>query len=122
MVSYYNGTMTKVKPEYQKDVAFVNREKETAYLRRYINERPESILFLHGPKSSGKTTLLYKFFDHIEKEQHLDVKFLNLREKLKGNYKDFIRIFFGIDYSRSNTSVLHAGNRVSQLSRGCVLQ
>lgn len=97
--------MKKVNPEYQKDVAFINREVELAYLKKYINERPESILFLHGPKSSGKTTLLYKFFEHIEKEQHLDVKFLNLREKLKGNYKDFIRIFFGIDYSRSKTDV-----------------
>ncbi|MCP5102787.1 MAG: hypothetical protein GY950_05395, partial [bacterium] len=60
---------------------------------------------LHGPKSSGKTTLLYKFSDQIQKEQHLDVKYLNLRQKLTGNYKDFIRLFFGIDYSRSKTDV-----------------
>ena len=97
--------MTKNKLEYKKDVAFINRERELKYLRDYIDIRPESILFLHGLKSSGKTTLLYKFFDQIQKEQKLDVKFLNLREKLIGNYKEFIRIFFGIDYSRSKEDV-----------------
>jgi AAA+ ATPase superfamily predicted ATPase len=97
--------MTKNKLEYKKDVAFIYRERELKYLRDYIDIRPESILFLHGPKSSGKTTLLYKFFDQIQKEQKLDVKFLNLREKLIGNYKEFIRIFFGIDYSRSKEDV-----------------
>jgi hypothetical protein len=30
------------------------------------------------------------------------VRFLNLRKKLIGNYKDFIRIFFGIDYSEND--------------------
>ena len=86
----------KAKSKYQKDVAFINRQKELSYLEKYINERPESILFIHGPKSSGKTTLLYKFFEKTGKEQKLDVKFLNLRETWIGNYKDFIRIFFGI--------------------------
>jgi len=81
--------MSKDKFEYRKDVAFINRERERKYLRDYIEIRPESILFLHGPKSSGKTTLLYKFFEQIEKEQKLDVKFLNLRKILVGNYKVF---------------------------------
>ena len=89
--------MTKVKPEYQKDVAFINRQNELAYLKKYINERPESLLFLHGPKSSGKTTLLYKFFDQIQKEQHLDVKFLNLRETFTNVYEDFLKTFFNVE-------------------------
>ncbi|MCK4762938.1 MAG: hypothetical protein KAW12_12145 [Candidatus Aminicenantes bacterium] len=80
---------------YRLDTAFINREKELRFLRNFVDARPFEILFLHGPKSSGKTTLLYKFFAGIEKEQKIDVKFLNLREKLIGNYKDFIRIFFG---------------------------
>lgn len=54
---------------YRKDVAFINRESELAFLRGYLDERPESILFIHGPKSSGKTTLLYKFLEDIQKEQ-----------------------------------------------------
>jgi AAA+ ATPase superfamily predicted ATPase len=97
--------MTKDKFNYRKDVAFINREKELIFLEEYISERPESILFLHGPKSSGKTTLLYRFLEEIEKEQKLEVKFLNLREKLIANYKDFIRIFFGIDYSKTKGDI-----------------
>jgi AAA+ ATPase superfamily predicted ATPase len=97
--------MSKDNLEYKKDVAFIDREKELNYLRDYIDIRPESILFLHGPKSSGKTTLLYKFFEQVEKEQKLDVKFLNLRKLLIPNYKDFLRIFFGVDYSKSKEDV-----------------
>jgi AAA+ ATPase superfamily predicted ATPase len=97
--------MSKDNFEYRKDVAFINREGELKFLRDYIQIKPESILFLHGPKSSGKTTLLYKFFEQIEKEQRLEVKFLNLREKLINNYKDFIRIFFGIDYSKTKGDI-----------------
>ncbi|NIM13097.1 MAG: AAA family ATPase [Candidatus Aminicenantes bacterium] len=97
--------MKKNKLDYNQYVAFINRETELKELRNFVNKEPCEILFIHGPKSSGKTTLLYKFFEQIEKEQKLDVKFLNLREKLIGNYKDFIRIFFGIDYSRSKEDV-----------------
>ena len=82
---------------YGKDAAFVNREKEMKYLDTYINIRPESILFLHGPKSSGKTTLLYRFFEQIEKEQKLDVKFLNLRETFTNVYEDFLKTFFRVE-------------------------
>jgi AAA+ ATPase superfamily predicted ATPase len=97
--------MKKTTVPYRKDVAFINREKELSFLKKYINEKPESILFIHGPKSSGKTTLLYRFFEQIEKEQKLDVKFLNLRRVLVANYKDFLKIFFGLDYSTSKEDV-----------------
>ncbi|NIM12558.1 MAG: AAA family ATPase [Candidatus Aminicenantes bacterium] len=97
--------MKKNKLDYKQYVAFINRETELKELKNFVNKEPFEMLFLHGPKSSGKTTLLYKFFEQVEKEQRLDVKFLNLREKLISNYKDFIRIFFGIDYSRSKEDV-----------------
>jgi AAA+ ATPase superfamily predicted ATPase len=89
--------MTKGKFAYRKDVAFINREQELRYLRDYIDIRPESILLLHGPKSSGKTTLLYKFFDQIQKEQKLDVKFLDLRETFTNVYEDFLKTFFQVE-------------------------
>ena len=89
--------MTKDKLEYRKDVAFINREQELKYLRDYIDIRPESILFLHGPKSSGKTTLLYKFLEQIQKEQKLDVKFVNLRETFTNVYEDFLKTFFQVE-------------------------
>ena len=97
--------MKKVKFDYRKRITFINRRQELKFLEDYVNEEPDSMLFLHGPKSSGKTTLLYKFLEDIKKKQDLDVKFLNLREKLISNYKDFIRVFFGIDYSRSKDDV-----------------
>ena len=90
---------------YKKEVAFVNREAELRFLVDFIETRPESILFIHGPKSSGKTTLLYRFFDITQKKQRLDVKFLNLREILIINYKDFLKVFFGIDYTRTKDNV-----------------
>ncbi len=91
--------------EYKQYAAFINRENELKELRKYIDKEPSEILFLHGPKSSGKTTLLYKFIEQVEKEQKLDVKFLNLRKRLIQNYKDFLTIFFGMDYSKSKEDV-----------------
>ncbi len=89
--------MKKNEMQYRKDVAFINRERELAFLKGYLNERPESILFIHGPKSSGKTTLLYKFFDQIQKEQKLEVKFLDLREAFTNVYEDFLKAFFRVE-------------------------
>jgi len=89
--------MTKDKLAYKKDVAFINREQELKFLQDYIDIRPESILFIHGPKSSGKTTLLYKFFEQIQKGQKLDVKFLDLRETFTSGYEDFIKTFFHVE-------------------------
>jgi AAA+ ATPase superfamily predicted ATPase len=89
--------MNKNKLEYQKYPAFINREKELKYLREYINISPESILFIHGPKSSGKTTLLYKFLGQIQKEQKLDVKFMDLRKTFTNVYEDFLKTFFHVE-------------------------
>ena len=91
--------------KYKQDVAFINREKELSYLTYFIDKKPNEILFLHGPKSSGKTTLLYRFFDGIQREQKVDVKLVNLREILIVDYKDFLRVFFGIDYGQSKEDV-----------------
>jgi len=108
MYGYYNIFMANEKLQYRKEVAFISREKELAFLKGFINERPESILFLHGPKSSGKTILLYKFLEQIEKEQKLDVKFLNLRKILTEfddnyNYRDFLNILFGVEDKKEKT-------------------
>jgi len=93
------------KMEYRQEVAFINRENELRYLKGFIDKRPSEILFIHGPKSSGKTTLLYKFLEEVGKEQKLDVKFLNLRKILISNYKDFIRLFFNIEDSEKKKKI-----------------
>jgi AAA+ ATPase superfamily predicted ATPase len=89
--------MKKNELQYRKDVAFINREKELTFLKGRLNERPESILFVHGPKSSGKTTLLYKFLEQMQGEQKLDVKFMDLRETFTNVYEDFIKAFFRVE-------------------------
>ncbi len=80
--------------EYDIRVAFINRKREMAELRRYLTGEPNSILFLHGPKSSGKTTLMYRLFEQIEKEKGYEINFLNLREVFLTSYDDFIDAFF----------------------------
>ncbi len=65
-----------------------------AGLRNYLEGRPNSILFLYGPKSSGKTTLMYRLFEQIEKEKGYEINFLNLRKVFLTSYDDFIDAFF----------------------------
>jgi len=89
--------MSKDKFEYRKYAAFIDRQTELKYLRDYIDEEPESMLFIHGPKSSGKTTLLYKFLEQIQEEQKLDVKFIDLRKTFTNVYEDFFKIFFHVE-------------------------
>jgi uncharacterized protein len=102
---YLKGDKKMKQNEYRQDVAFVNRKNELTVLEAYINKRPSEILFLYGPKSSGKTTLLYKFIESAKKTDKLEVKFFNLRKVYLGNYTDFLKVFFGIDYSKSKNDV-----------------
>ena len=101
--------MNKNKPEYRQHVAFINREKELKELRIFIDKEPSEILFMHGPKSSGKTTLLYKFIDQIQKEQILDVKFLNLRKTFTNVYEDFLKSFFQVETRGEKKQALTSG-------------
>jgi len=102
---------------YRQYVAFINRENELKELGKFVDKEPSEILFLHGPKSSGKTTLLYKFLDQIGKIQKLDVKFLNLRKILTEfednyNYRDFLNILFEVEDKKEKTGKLSGGINV----------
>ncbi len=56
--------------KYSKKAAFINREKEIVFLKKWVKEEPEYILFFYGPKSSGKTTLINRFIkDHLNKKE-----------------------------------------------------
>ncbi|MBF0201048.1 MAG: ATP-binding protein [Desulfamplus sp.] len=79
---------------YKKEPAFINRQSELAYLNSWIKERPEHILFLYGPKSSGKTTLIYRFIERNLPRTEYDIKHFNLRKLLLINYESFLRAFF----------------------------
>ena len=80
--------------EFDIRVAFIDREQEMEELRRYLRGEPNSILFLYGPKSSGKTTLMYRLFGQMEAEKGYSFNFLNLRKVFLSSYDDFIAAFF----------------------------
>jgi AAA+ ATPase superfamily predicted ATPase len=89
--------MDKNKIDYRQHVAFINRETELKDLKIFLDKEPSEILFIHGPKSSGKTTLLYKSLEQTQKEQKLDVKFLDLRKTFTYGYEDFLKAFFHVE-------------------------
>jgi len=77
---------------------FWDRKKEVEYLKRYIQSEPNAILFVYGPKSSGKSTLLYQVVKELSKRkrfvQKYDVYWYDLRGKMISSYRDVVDIFF----------------------------
>jgi len=53
--------------EYRK-VPFVDREKEEKWLLERFSQEPAKILFIYGPKSSGKTTLMEYLVENVLKK------------------------------------------------------
>ncbi|ETR68624.1 MAG: hypothetical protein OMM_10332 [Candidatus Magnetoglobus multicellularis str. Araruama] len=86
-------------------VAFINRKNELNDLSNWIKRTPNEILFIYGPKSSGKTTLLMKFIELYLNDKHYNIKHFNLRKVLIANYIDFIQAFFEVDYSKTSQEV-----------------
>ncbi len=84
---------------------FIDRQDEFAFFQSWIDEEPKNILFLFGPKSSGKTTLLSRFIKQNLPDNRYDIKHFNLREIFIANYRHFIQAFFGIDYSKSKEDI-----------------
>ncbi len=72
---------------------FWDREREKKWLKHYLLTEPNAILFVYGPKSSGKTTLLMKVVEELPKEEFIYYWF-DLRGKLLSSYKDVIDMFF----------------------------
>lgn len=93
------------KISYTKKPSFINRSEELRVLSDWISQQPEQILFIYGPKSSGKTTLLKKFIENNLTSNLYDIKHFNLRKTLITDYKNFIHTFFKIDYSKSSKEV-----------------
>lgn len=91
--------------KYTNEPAFINRKHEVRFLSNWIAERPNSLLFIYGPKSSGKTTLLYRFIKDNLTNSAYDIKHFNLREIMITRYQDFIRAFFEHDYSQEKGDV-----------------
>ncbi|MDL1967573.1 MAG: ATP-binding protein, partial [Deltaproteobacteria bacterium] len=91
------------KRKFKIKTTFIDREQELRLLHNYLEAQPNSILFFYGPKSSGKTTLLYRLCDEVEDDKNYEVKFLNLRETFLDSYKDFLQAFFKTRNDRENS-------------------
>ena len=72
---------------------FWDREKEKEWLKRYLKSEPNAILFVYGPKSSGKSTLLNRVVEELSKDEFV-YYWYDLREKVIANYKNVLEIFF----------------------------
>jgi len=79
-------------------VKFWDREKEKEELMAYLKSEPNAILFVYGPKSSGKSTLLSYVIDELLKDENFNqshqVYWFDLRGKLVSNYRDVVDLFF----------------------------
>ena len=74
---------------------FIDREREEAFLLNHLQGEPAKILFIYGPKSSGKTTLMEYMVENIlEKDKNFYVNYVNFRGYAIANYKDFLDIYF----------------------------
>ncbi|WP_022669604.1 ATP-binding protein [Hippea alviniae] len=79
----------------------IDRDKEINFLLDWFNQLPELILWVYGPKSSGKTTLieyvvekeLIKDFKLLQNSRYW-IKYINLRRTLVSSYESFIESFF----------------------------
>ena len=69
-------------------------------MKHYLQTEPNAILFVYGPKSSGKTTLLMKVVEDLPKEKFIYYWF-DLREKLIVGYESVVELFFKADDGRS---------------------
>jgi AAA+ ATPase superfamily predicted ATPase len=93
--------------EYKNTAAFINRQAEMKYLKNWIQQDPGQILFFYGPKSSGKTTLIYRFVQSfLNDEKRFSVKLFNLRKVLIVNYDDFLQRFFALEEPEEENSSL----------------
>ena len=105
--------------QYTNVSAFINRQAEISYLKKWINEEPKNILFFYGPKSSGKTTLIYKFIEnHLADPEKYSIKHFNLREVLIVNYEDFLQRFFQVEdpEEKSSSQTRHYDLKVFKLT------
>jgi AAA+ ATPase superfamily predicted ATPase len=82
-------------------VPFIDREEEIEFFVDWFSEAPQRILFVYGPKSSGKTTVIEYVIEKKllrenkrKKKSEYWVKYLNLREALIASYGSFLDTFF----------------------------
>lgn len=80
----------------------IDREKEIKFIKTWFEEIPDEILWIYGPKSSGKTTIIEYIVEHelfedfwtLKPKGDFWVRYINLRGKLITSYNSFLESFF----------------------------
>ena len=72
---------------------FINRQKEVSDISKYLSSKPNDVLFVYGPKSTGKSTLLSKVVNNLDPKKYA-VNYLDLRGVAIYNFKSFLDVFF----------------------------
>ena len=78
---------------------FFDREKELNYLKTYVQLEPNSILFVYGPKSSGKSTVMRRVIKELE-NSNIVFFYYNLREHATYSKEEFLEVFFEKDKNK----------------------
>ena len=84
---------------------FVNRNEEIAYLKSYFATEPNALLFIYGPKSCGKSTLLIHLAELLDTKK-FSINMMDLRRMDINNYKSFRDAFFFTDTQSKVKDVL----------------
>ncbi len=84
---------------------FINRLSEIAFLHHHFASEPNALLFIYGPKSSGKSTLLDKVVHELD-PKHYAVNFLDLRGVLIYDFQSFLNVFFPKDLKESAKDII----------------
>ncbi len=59
---------------------FINRENEINFIKNWVSKIPKEILWIFGPKSTGKTTLIeYVIEKEFLKSNKYSIKYINFR-------------------------------------------
>ncbi len=82
----------------------IDREENIKFLIDWFEKIPKEILWIYGPKSSGKTTLieyvveneLFEDFWKLKPKKNYWVKYINLRRYLISSYDSFIEAFLTV--------------------------
>ncbi len=78
-----------------RDFPIIDREEEERYLLERLKNGSNQILFIYGPKSSGKTTLIeYIVEEKLKKDKNFYVNYVNFRRYAVHNYDSFLNIYF----------------------------
>ena len=76
-----------MKTTYFREIPLINRDKEKEFIKNYFTKVPGRILWIYGPKSTGKTTLIEYIVENelfedfkLFKSSKYNVKYLTLED------------------------------------------